>query len=1720
MEHFAEHRSGIQLLRRPEMKRTLIIVLAVLAVLLFVACDSDVGSKAFTEVLESSGSFVLDGTPYDTLQEAVSASAEEEKGANAAKVIKLTKDVIGRGASFPENCDVILDLDGHTLVFADVTEAALTLGAGSDVTIQNGTLSFLDKGGRTGSDRAMIKGDRIDFLALGEVTIESDGNDIDVTGTDGSKLLLNGTFGGDIHASGIETGILMGKVSCSTVELDGKGFEIVCPMDVDKLIIGAEETKISSTVTVGLLELDAIDNDVTLVIDDDGHLTINDDYLKVVTLGTDVSVVCTGSRHSSITNNTDKEIDVEGDGDTHLYIQLDDGNKNYFGELADALASLEGKTYTKAKVTYMADAAEGDVEIRYPVTIDLNGCVLTANLTIGVPSFSLTGNGQDYSVLIGSIDLADEETTDSILYIEKAAVNGTVDFPALLIADESVFLGKVTAWHINAISCRFNDDIAVVDDSYFTESSVNGDIYSFSSVHGINSVFGDKEAISIKAEEVELYGCSLNLTDIGQISLAEDLPADVVIIKDPVEDSCIGSIKAVDLTVTDEDYNLLAGTTEVSGTADISGGIFKYSFELSGTGTISDGNFNDFTYSGDESLIITGGYFDKATINSGSGRIDGKVTYDPNEGPGLDSVPLFLDLNIHSNGWSIKSAYLAAKDVTQLNNLGSLISQDSYSDDKYVYIVYYEETIGSGDDSDRITVRPSSAKKIVVDFAGNDLEKGTTAVNNIILDFAPQVTAVGRIILDSRDLDVRSERLPYDVVYADNGDGNLKLMEGVRKNNQYIYAYPVVSFNANGGKMTMDDQVVGYDFATALSANGFTREGYTFSGWAQSPEGEAIYEDEGEIVTTSDVTLYAVWSNDYRYITFHENARLLPEKTKTQKVLYNIPAVLDANDFRRTGYTFYGWNTSGDGTDTPYADTTKITITEDTDLYALWKANSYKVIFDKNASNATGTMYDQSFTYDVAQLLTANGYALTGHHFIGWNTDVNYSVDYDDKQEVENLTSEKDGEVTLHAVWQANDYIVVFNGNGSTGGATANEIFTYGEVKALTSNGYTRTGYTFAGWNTKADGSGVGYNDKAEVSNLTALENGKVMLYAQWTANTYEVKFNGNESTSGTMNNQTLTYDVDAALTANQFVKTGYTFLGWAYSASGAVEFRDKEHVLNLETGAKDHESVTLYAIWAANTYTVTFNANGGTTSPTWKTVAYDSTYGTLPVPGRTGYSFDGWYTAATGGTKVTAESSKDTASDQTLYAHWTVNTYTVSYNGNGSTGGSTAESSHTYDTAKALTTNGFTKTGYTFVGWATSSSGPVVYVDKESVKNLSSVNQATVTLYAIWAVNTYTVTFNANGGTTSPTWKTVAYDSTYGTLPVPGRTGYSFDGWYTAATGGTKVTAESSKDTASDQTLYAHWTVNTYTVSYNGNGSTGGSTAESSHTYDTAKALTTNGFTKTGYTFVGWATSSSGPVVYVDKESVKNLSSVNQATVTLYAKWAVNSYSVTLNTNGGVINSGNVTSYVYGVGATLPSSLSRPGWVFSGWYTDSSYSGSKVTSITSSDYGNKTYYAKWTLGYVTLYSKEIIIAKSPMYKDNIGSATAGSPIGDSPAGYVWIVGYGDSTLTDNRVYLPDDTEFVILKQASDSSNYSLCPERSTMQSFGWTALNAVGRAADKEDLWMWTITIESVYDNGNVRCYRFGHLGGKSVTNNWSYGDRPGSGFDYLSISTRGISY
>lgn len=215
--------------------------------------------------------------------------------------------------------------------------------------------------------------------------------------------------------------------------------------------------------------------------------------------------------------------------------------------------------------------------------------------------------------------------------------------------------------------------------------------------------------------------------------------------------------------------------------------------------------------------------------------------------------------------------------------------------------------------------------------------------------------------------------------------------------------------------------------------------------------------------------------------------------------------------------------------------------------------------------------------------------------------------------------------------------------------------------------------------------------------------------------------------------------------------------------------------------------------------FIVTFNANGGTVSTTSKSVNYGSTYGTLPISTRNGYTFDGWYTASSGGTKITSTSNVTITANQTLYAHWTPKTYTVSFNANGGSV-STSSKSVSYDsTYGTLPTP--TRTGYTFDGWYTASSGG------RKITSTSNVSiTANQTLYAHWTARTYTVSFNANGGSVATSSKSVDYDSTYGTLPTPTRTGYTFDGWYTSSSGGTKITSSSNVSITANQTLYAHW--------------------------------------------------------------------------------------------------------------------------------------------------------------------------------------------------------------------------------------------------------------------------------------------------------------------------
>jgi len=195
--------------------------------------------------------------------------------------------------------------------------------------------------------------------------------------------------------------------------------------------------------------------------------------------------------------------------------------------------------------------------------------------------------------------------------------------------------------------------------------------------------------------------------------------------------------------------------------------------------------------------------------------------------------------------------------------------------------------------------------------------------------------------------------------------------------------------------------------------------------------------------------------------------------------------------------------------------------------------------------------------------------------------------------------------------------------------------------------------------------------------------------------------------------------------------------------------------------------------------------------------VKLGSTY--LQHDTRPGYKFAGWFTAKSGGTKVTA-STKMWSTNKTIYAHWTAKKYKVSFSANG---GKTAKpKSKTVTMAKKYGTLAKTsRTNFTFKGWFTLKSGGV-----KVTSTTKFTKAASQTLYAHWLGKSVKVTFSGNGGTPSLASKTVHYRSAYGALPTADQPGFVFLGWFTAKTGGTQITETSIVTTLKAQTLYAHW--------------------------------------------------------------------------------------------------------------------------------------------------------------------------------------------------------------------------------------------------------------------------------------------------------------------------
>jgi len=937
-----------------------------------------------------------------------------------------------------------------------------------------------------------------------------------------------------------------------------------------------------------------------------------------------------------------------------------------------------------------------------------------------------------------------------------------------------------------------------------------------------------------------------------------------------------------------------------------------------------------------------------------------------------------------------------------------------------------------------------------------------------------------------------------------------------------------IRFHANGGAGSMADVTVPYDTVYYLPKNQFTLKGYRFDEWIDADHSMAI-DDEGYITRTSAqsksdvIDLYAQWTANKYIVAYNANggSGTMAADTAT----YGSGYVTKENAFSRTGYTFKGWNEKADGTGTDWTNwigkSWTWTYTKNITLYAQWTANQYQLTLNpNNGSFSDGTTAVKTLKPD----LIYNGYnwcdigsqkvSRTGYTFDGWYDkasggekvyDVNGSCVTGTYWK--NNIYQHTGNLTVYAHWTAKNVTVTFHRNtDSNDTTTSQQTFTYDVAgQKFTDKGWSKTGYTLLGWSTDKNATNASYSVTNGVSNDWINKNSpKVDLYGVWTANKYTVAYNANGG-SGTMATDKATYGAGYVTKANAFSRTGYTFVGWNEKADGTGT--DWTSWIGKSWTWTYTKNITLYAQWTVNKYTLMITGDSGVEKITgngtynYGTIA-NVTYQIKPgyhIKNITGTTADGdpngVWTGHTGKGGTVNDTWTVKACNRTAVVHTEPNTYTIKYDGNGSTGGSTAYSSHIYDVAKALTANEYTRTGYSFNGWNTKADGSgTAYADKASVKNLTSVNGAIVILYAQWSINSYTLTYNPNGGSVSPTSKSLTYNSAYGTLPTPTRKGYAFTGWFTAASGGTKV-SESTKMGTGNITIYAHWRANvlrvnyypngatkvdnsavmdgsgvstitpdaqyryddfnydatmpsyglwdarrfirtgytstnkyhlgskdgtvlldagnnvfartqdlataagvlsdlekgnvsisiyadwkanTYTIKYNGNGNTGGSTADSSHTYDTAKGLTANGFTKTGYTFKNWNTKADGSgTSYADKASVKNLTATAGGTVNLYAQWTANKYTVAYNANGGTGTMAN-QELTYDKAATLnANTFKRTGYRFNGWNTKADGTGTSyadkasVKNLTASNGGTVTLYAKWYSAVPELEAKD-----------------------------------------------------------------------------------------------------------------------------------------------------
>ena len=892
-----------------------------------------------------------------------------------------------------------------------------------------------------------------------------------------------------------------------------------------------------------------------------------------------------------------------------------------------------------------------------------------------------------------------------------------------------------------------------------------------------------------------------------------------------------------------------------------------------------------------------------------------------------------------------------------------------------------------------------------------------------------------------------------------------------------------VKYDANGGTGTIADQTVNSSDATQLrDGTGFTKDHAKLIGWATAANGGVAYA-LGETLTapiaadSQTVTLYAVWQTDETYTVSYDPNGGIGAPVDETAYFENDTVTVSNDEPTRKGYDFKGWS---DGNSTHQPGDTFAMPAGNVKLTAQWERETYTVTVDNGGvatvmieneqseypgdtvisftvsatppnvlsrltvavngsvmqlteangvltgsfvltQNSTITVRSGATTYTVsydanggtpAQAETATcitgesvtlhsgaGYARDGYHIAGWNTAPDGSGT---AYALGALVAGFDADTTLYAVWaddRGYSYTIVYKANGGDGADQRQEMYeNVLSTPLLDGTGFTKDHARIAGWNTAADGSGTGYALGAVLTAPIAADSQTVTLYAVWqTDETYTVSYDPNGGIGAPVDG-TAYFDGDTVtvIFADTPTRSGWTFLGWDTDRSA----RTPAYTIEGDSFTMRSANVTLYAIWQQNasTYTVRYDANGGTGIPTDGNAYLSGDTVTVkftPQPTRPDWTFLGWARSSTAATPefTTARGTFTMGSgDVTLYAVWQkIQSFTVAYDANAGgelvtalpgAGSKTAGVDYTVSPTVPA------RSGYTFLGWSRSADGTV-----EFAPGAAYTEDADLTLYAVWERIAYTVSID-DGGVADVALTTNPNQNRFPCGTTVDFTVTALDpnvlGSLTVAVNGAvmQMTEANGVLTGSfvlerDSVIAVRSGATTYTVAYDANG--GEPAAGESQTYVTGMTLVLHdgaGFTKSGYHISGWNTASdgSGDAYALAQVLTSDLTAVPR----LYAVWDADpdargySYTVNYDPNGGTgtvktqtLYQNELTTPLYG--SADVSDFAKGGYTLIGWTTVPggtvvSYAlGSTLPAPLASAGQTVTLYAVWQLDEITV---------------------------------------------------------------------------------------------------------------------------------------------------------